>query len=79
MLRQYKYDDGDCLCRLCGKEKETVAHIVNICEMITRTVIISDVYSVVRGDVEAVVGRVKEFLDLAEKKKEQDEGNNCTQ
>ena len=79
MLRQYKYDDGDCLCRLCGKEEETVAHIVNICEMITRTVIISDVYSVVRGDVEAVVGRVKEFLDLAEKKKEQDEGNNCTQ
>ena len=79
MLRRYQYDDGDCLCRLCGIGEETVVHIVNVCEMITRTVIISDVFSVIREDVEAVVGRVKEFLDLAEKKKDQEDGKNCTQ
>ena len=79
MLRRYQYDDGDCLCRLCGKEEETVFHIVNRCEMITRTVIISDIYSTSKDDVEAVVARVKEFLDLAQKKKDREEEDNCTQ
>ena len=30
-MRKYNYKDGDVLCRLCGKEEETVEHIVNSC------------------------------------------------
>ena len=79
MLRRYQYDDGDCFCRLCGKEEETVLHIVNVCEMVTRTVAVSDVFSTDRKDVEVVIARVKEFLNLAQEKKEREEETDSTQ
>jgi uncharacterized protein YlzI (FlbEa/FlbD family) len=62
-LRTYKYD-GDVLCRLCGRGDESVDHIVNNCEMIPRTDIVADVFSLVREDVETVVSRVKTFVKL---------------
>ena len=66
MLRKYAYESGDTQCRLCVGEDETVDHIVNRCEKICRSTTISDVHSLKREDVEAVVARVKLFVNLVE-------------
>ena len=66
MLRKYAYESGDTLCRLCVSEDETVDHIVNRCGKICRSTTISDVHSLERKDVEAVVARVKLFVNLVE-------------
>ena len=72
-LRKYNYEEANVLCRLCGKEEETVDHIINICVMVTRTEIIYDVYSLEREHIEIVVARIKMFLKLAEEKKVMEE------
>ena len=68
---------GDTFCRLCGKEEETVDHIVNRCETITRTGVVSDVFSTNREDVEVVVRIMKVFVELADKKEESEETEDC--
>ena len=69
-LRKYQYDDNDTVCRLCGNGTETLGHIINYCDKIPRTEIVSDIYSLIRVDVEIVVARVKLFLTLADEKEE---------
>ena len=56
------------MCRLCHNDEESIDHIVNKCEAITRTCNIPDVYSIEKDVVEAVVKRVKEFIKFAEEK-----------
>ena len=58
-LRRYRYDS---LCRLCEKEDETVDHIVNRCMELDRRTNITDVNSILREDIQEVVGRVKAFV-----------------
>ena len=65
--RKYKYDEDDRNCRLCENEDETLCHVVNKCEKITRTGEISDVFSLRRDDVIEVVRRMKMFASLVEK------------
>ena len=69
-LRSYAYDSNDTLCRLCERENETVEHIVNACDEISRPGIISDVDSLIREDVFEVVRRVKTFINLVEEREE---------
>ena len=69
-LRSYSYDSGDTLCRLCEREEETVEHIVNGCNEISRSCIISDVDSLIREDVHEVVRRVKTFINLVAERDE---------
>ena len=66
-------EEANVLCRLCGKEEETVDHIINICVMATRTEITYDVYSLEREHIEIVVARIMMFLKLAEERKVMDE------
>ena len=61
-LRRYRYDSEDTLCRLCEKEDETVDHIVNRCMELDRRTNITDVNSILREDIQEVVGRVKAFV-----------------
>lgn len=65
-LRNYNYDEGDNLCRLCVKEDETVDHIVNRCEFITRAGVVENVFSLLKEDVEKVVFHMKQFIRLAD-------------
>ena len=66
-MRKYNYDDGDVLCRLCGNEEETLEHIVNDCQHVSRSCHMENIQSVVKDDVVEVVSRVKKFNNLAEK------------
>ena len=67
-FRKYSYDVDDVMCRLCHNDEESIDHIVNKCEAITRTCNIPDVYSIEKDVVETVVKRVKEFIKFAEEK-----------
>ena len=42
-VRKYWYNDR--LCRLCGKSEEDVDHIVNFCELIPRTLLVTDLFT----------------------------------
>ena len=65
-LRKYKYGEDDTRCRLCEKEDETLDHVVNKCEKITRTDEVPDIFSSKREDVMDVVARMKMFTRLVE-------------
>ena len=65
-MRRYNYEDGDVLCRLCGKDEETLGHIVNNCQFVSRSYHMEDILSVVKEDVVEVVSRVKQFNHLVE-------------
>ena len=43
MLRLYKYEDGDVLCGLGGKDEESVNHVVNYCSMLPVTDSVTDI------------------------------------
>ena len=68
--RKYCYDT-DTVCRLCESADETVEHIVNKCSEIDRPSTILNVDSLVRGDVEEIVRRVKVFVNLVGEKEEE--------
>ena len=61
------------LCRLCLKSNETVEHIVNQCEEIERTVVVQNVFSLLREDIEVVLSRIKTFVKLVGDKEEMEE------
>ena len=60
------------MCRLCQNDDESVEHIVNKCEAISRTCDIEDVYSMEKDMVVMVVTRMKEFIKLSEEKEKSD-------
>ena len=64
-VRKYKYQDVEC--RLCGENGENIEHIVNKCELITKTYNIDNIYSPEVENVEEVVRRYRDFLCLIEK------------
>ena len=71
-LRKYSYEDGDVMCRLCEVEEETVEHIVNRCDCISRDDYVENIFSELKEDVEKVVSRVKEFNCLADEMSDDD-------
>ena len=71
-FRKYKYGVDDVMCRLCQNDDESVEHIVNKCEAISRTCDIEDVYSMEKDMVVMVVRRMKEFIKLSEEKEKSD-------
>ena len=50
-----------------GKNGESIEHIVNKCELITKTYKIDNIYSPEVENVEEVVRRYRDFLCLIEK------------
>ena len=65
-LRKYNYDDGDTLCRLCGGADETLEHIINQCDMVNRSNIIEDIFSVKKDSAMEVISRLKHFQKSSE-------------
>ena len=59
----------DVSCRLCQKEEESVEHIVNRCEAISRTSSSNiDIHSMEKEVVKMIVDRMKEFIKRSEEK-----------
>ena len=71
-LRKYSYEDGDVMCRLCSVEEETVEHIVNRCDLISRDDHVENIFSELKEDVVKVVARMKEFNCLADEMSDDD-------
>ena len=68
-FRKYNYEVDDVSCRLCQKEEESVEHIVNRCEAISRTSSSNiDIHSMEKEVVKMIVDRMKEFIKRSEEK-----------
>ena len=68
-LRRYNYDEGDVLCRLCEGADETLEHIINQCDMVSRCNEIENIFSVAKDNVMEVVSRLKKFQKASQDSK----------
>ena len=49
------------MCRLCGIETESVEHVVNVCQEITRTIQVEDIFTTDFVELREVAQRCLEF------------------